>query len=123
MSYLFKSDPNIKYDSETVELYKLRETSDFEQFRSITNPDRNLVIKNNLPARSKIKDEKINSALNYVSLRYPFYFVLTYYAMSQFSKTLFPMGTILRRSMPISWKTYVHQRGPSVLLLVGLWYS
>ena len=43
------------------------------------------------------------------------------YASNQFSKIYYPYGIIARRSIPITWATYVMQRAPITVFFLGAW--
>ena len=49
-------------------------------------------------------------------------FCIIAYASNQFSKIYYPYGIIARRSIPITWATYVHQRAPICLFFAAAWY-
>ena len=43
------------------------------------------------------------------------------FAANEFSKIYYPYGIILRRSIPISWATYIRQRAPISLFFLMAW--
>lgn len=42
--------------------------------------------------------------------------------MNEFTKIYYPYGIILRKSIPISWFTYVRQRLPIGIVFLTAWY-
>ena len=119
MSDLFKLDPNATYDQETIDLYRVRETSDHEQIRLRDHKHRRRIVFTDLKDKSKdIAHEgtwvdffKLSAILGFGT-----------FSFMQFCKAYYPSGFLLRASIPQSWGTYIKHRGPVCAFVFGFWY-
>ena len=123
MSKRFKLNPNEKFDDETVELYRIRETSDDAQIK-MKRMERGYS-RNFLPIITKIDPKREGELEGWIRQR-PFiaasYVGFGIFATWQWCKTFFPYGYVLRASVPQSWGTYCKQRLPLVIFMTSLWY-
>ena len=124
MSTMFKLDPNAKFDDETIELYRLRETSEEKQL-IMHRPDRG-ASRGYLPVYTKLSKTNEQNLLP-IFERHPYLWaagiVYSTWAAIQWCKAFFPYGYVLRSSIPQSWTTYLKLRAPVVTLMIGVWYA
>ena len=112
------------FDEETRQLYRKR-ASDVRQTEFLQKLDRN-VDRNNLPVISNPPtpyDLHRDAYNRTFLLKSGAFLAFSCFAMMQFSKAYFPLGIILRNSIPTSMGQKVAQRGPIGLFFLYLWYS
>ena len=111
------------FDEETRQLYSKR-SSDVRQTELLIKMNRNSD-RNNLPVVSNPPPpwEQHRDAYNKTFGFKAFAFLgFSIFAMQQFSKAYFPLGIILRRSIPTSPMQQLSHRGPIGVLFLYLWY-
>jgi len=111
------------FDAETIALYRKRETDPQTTLDLLTIPRR---ARHHLPI---FLDKESNKQVVEWERQHEQYwwkiilgFAYFTFAANEFSKIYYPYGIILRRSIPISWFTYVRQRAPMTLFFLGAWY-
>ena len=116
-------DELLKFDPETIELFRRRDTDPQTTIELLSIPRR---ARHHLPMyvdKTKNKEvvawEKEHEQFWWKLLLGFGYFA---FAANEFSKIYYPYGLIIRRSIPITWFTYVRQRAPITLFFVGAWY-
>ena len=112
-----------KFDPETAELYR-RRPADPETTFWLLNMTRRA--RNHLPlyvdkeTNPKIVEmERQHEQFWWKLLASMAFFT---FAANEFSKIYYPYGVIIRRSIPISWFTYVRHRAPIAAFFVTAWY-
>ena len=111
------------FDEETRQLYRKR-VSDVRVTESLLKMNRNKD-RNNLPVVSNPPTpwEQHRDAYNRTfGLKVMAFFGFSCFAMFQFSKAYFPLGIILRNSIPMTPLQKASHRGPVAILFLYLWY-
>ena len=111
------------FDEETRQLYRKRD-SDVRQTEALIKMNRNiernhLPVVSNPPTPWEQHRDAYNKTIVYKTMAF---FGLASFAMMQFSKAYFPLGIILRRSIPTTMMQQVSHRGPIGVFFLYLWY-
>ena len=111
------------FDEETRQLYRKRD-SDVRQTEALIKMNRNiernhLPVVSNPPTPWEQHRDAYNKTIVYKTMAF---FGLASFAMMQFSKAYFPLGIILRRSIPTTMVQQVSHRGPIGIFFLYLWY-